>query len=134
MSKKRIFIDGAEGTTGIDIKERLTAWNNETSAGVEVIALPDELRKDKKHRKLNLNDCDVAVLCLPDDAAREAVAMVDNPAVKNFGLFDRAPRPATGGFMVCPNTTNSNQPLLVNHHGSATPVVTRLVLFCWSRR
>ncbi|MDI9313277.1 MAG: N-acetyl-gamma-glutamyl-phosphate reductase [Hydrotalea sp.] len=82
MVKKRIFIDGAEGTTGLDIRERLAAYNRESGDRLDIITLPDDLRKDKKHRALNLNDCDVAILCLPDDAARDAVAMVDNPAVK----------------------------------------------------
>lgn len=73
---KKIFIDGSAGTTGLRIFERLAARDD-----VEVLTLSEELRKDANARKQMLNAVDVAFLCLPDDAAREAVAMVENPAV-----------------------------------------------------
>lgn len=74
---KRIFIDGAAGTTGLQIYDRLTSRTD-----VELAVLPDELRKDLAARKAALNDCDLVVLCLPDEAAREAVGLIENPAVK----------------------------------------------------
>ena len=73
---KRIFIDGSAGTTGLRIRERLAG-----RADIEVVALPEELRKDASARRAALNDCDVAMLCLPDAAAVEAAAMVENPEV-----------------------------------------------------
>lgn len=73
---KKVFIDGSAGTTGLRIFERLSRRED-----LEIIALPEELRKDPASRKKGLNEADVAFLCLPDDAAREAVAMVENPAV-----------------------------------------------------
>ena len=72
-----VFIDGAAGTTGLDIRDRL-AGRNELS----VLVLDEERRKDAGARRAALNDADVAVLCLPDDAAREAVALIDNPHTK----------------------------------------------------
>ncbi len=70
----KIFIDGSAGTTGLRIKDRLSARSD-----VELIALPEELRKDKESRKAALNSADVAFLCLPDAAAIEAVELVTNP-------------------------------------------------------
>lgn len=71
---KKIFIDGSVGTTGLRIFERLNSRDD-----VELLTLSEENRKDPVCRKEMLNKADVAFLCLPDDAAREAVAMVENP-------------------------------------------------------
>lgn len=70
---KKIFIDGKAGTTGLRIEERLAARRD-----VEIISLPDALRKDTEARRQALNSADVVFLCLPDDAAREAVSMIEN--------------------------------------------------------
>ncbi len=72
----KIFIDGKEGTTGLRIYERISGRED-----LELILLSDEERKDPAARKKALNSCDIAFLCLPDAAAREAVAMVENPDV-----------------------------------------------------
>ena len=78
MSKQaKIFIDGAAGTTGLEIRERL-AGREELS----LIVLPEAQRKDAGARKAALNGADVVILCLPDEAAREAVSLIDNPAVR----------------------------------------------------
>lgn len=71
---KKIFIDGSAGTTGLRIRERLA-----TRDDLEVIVLPEELRKDVNARADALNSADVAFLCLPDAAAIEAAALVKNP-------------------------------------------------------
>ncbi len=73
---KKIFIDGKAGTTGLRIYERLSERTD-----VEIILLSDEDRKNPQARKKALNECDIAFLCLPDDAARESVAMIENPEV-----------------------------------------------------
>jgi N-acetyl-gamma-glutamyl-phosphate reductase len=73
----RIFIDGAAGTTGLEIHERLGGRGD-----LKVVTLDDASRKDAGARKAALNEADVVILCLPDDAAREAVSMIDNPDVR----------------------------------------------------
>ena len=71
---KKVFIDGSAGTTGLRIYERLSARED-----IQLLILPEDKRKDVVARKEMLNQADVAFLCLPDDAAREAAAMVENP-------------------------------------------------------
>ena len=73
----RIFIDGAAGTTGIEIEARLLG-----RAEFDLIKLDDAKRKDATARRDALNAADIVVLCLPDDAAREAVALIDNKTTR----------------------------------------------------
>jgi N-acetyl-gamma-glutamyl-phosphate reductase len=75
--KPSIFIDGAAGTTGLEIADRLTGRDD-----VQLILLEESRRKNPAARREALNDADAVVLCLPDDAAREAVALIDNPRTK----------------------------------------------------
>jgi N-acetyl-gamma-glutamyl-phosphate reductase len=70
----RVFVDGQEGTTGLRIHEFLAG-----RAEIEVLRIDPERRKDTAERARLLNAADVAFLCLPDAAAREAVALVENP-------------------------------------------------------
>lgn len=70
----KVFIDGSAGTTGLRIADRL----NERS-DIELITLPDAERKDPERRKEAVNLADICFLCLPDEAAKETVAMVENP-------------------------------------------------------
>jgi len=73
----RIFVDGAAGTTGLQIRERLAGRRD-----VETIMLPEAQRKDPGARRDALNAADIVLLCLPDDAAREAVALIDNDTTR----------------------------------------------------
>ena len=73
---KKVFIDGSAGTTGLRIRERLASRRD-----LELVILPEEVRKDVEARRAALNGCDVAFLCLPDAAAVEAVSLVENPDV-----------------------------------------------------
>lgn len=74
---KRIFIDGSAGTTGLRIRERLSG-----RADIQLVTLDEADRKDAAARSRMLNEgCDIAFLCLPDDAARDAIAMIENPDV-----------------------------------------------------
>jgi|TARA_B100000683_G_scaffold115373_2_gene113370 N-acetyl-gamma-glutamyl-phosphate reductase len=70
---KRVFIDGEAGTTGLQVRERLQARSD-----IELIQLDESKRKDLDARKKALNECDAAILCLPDAAAIEAVKLVEN--------------------------------------------------------
>ena len=72
-----VFIDGSAGTTGLRIAERLAARRD-----LNLICLPEARRKNPAARKEAINSADIVFLCLPDDAAREAVALVSNPRVK----------------------------------------------------
>jgi N-acetyl-gamma-glutamyl-phosphate reductase len=74
---RRIFIDGEAGTTGLRIREHLASRQD-----LEIVSLPKERRRDAEARAAALNDVDVAILCLPDDAARDAVRLITNPNVK----------------------------------------------------
>ncbi len=73
----KVYIDGSAGTTGLQIYERLAGRRDLT-----LVTLPEARRKDPAARKDALNSCDIAFLCLPDDAAREAVSMIENPTVR----------------------------------------------------
>ncbi|HLF70664.1 MAG TPA: N-acetyl-gamma-glutamyl-phosphate reductase [Dehalococcoidia bacterium] len=73
----RVFIDGEAGTTGLQIAQRLGCRSD-----IELLHLGDGERKDPARRAEMLNAADVSLLCLPDAAAREAVAMVWNPAAR----------------------------------------------------
>lgn len=72
-----VFVDGDQGTTGLEIVARLSGHRD-----ITLVRLPDTLRKDASARAAAINDCDVAILCLPDGAARQAVASIRNPRVR----------------------------------------------------
>ena len=72
MTKTKIFIDGSAGTTGLRIHERLSSRDD-----IELMTLSDDLRKDINARRDALNESDIAFLCLPDDAAKESVSLID---------------------------------------------------------
>ena len=73
MKKPCIYIDGKEGTTGLQIYDRLSVRTD-----IELILIDEDKRKDPAERAKLINAADLVFLCLPDTAAREAVAMVDN--------------------------------------------------------
>lgn len=75
--KPKVFIDGREGTTGLQIYERLAARSD-----IELLLIPEDKRKDADTRRDFLNTADLVFLCLPDEAAQMAVSMVSNPVTR----------------------------------------------------
>ena len=75
--KAKIYIDGSEGTTGLRINERFKGRDD-----IEILTIPSELRKDVNERRKYINASDITFLCLPDDASREAVSLVENDNVR----------------------------------------------------
>lgn len=73
----KIFIDGEHGTTGLQIRTRLAARKD-----IEVISVDAEKRRDRDARAALLNAADIAILCLPDEAARESVALIENDTTR----------------------------------------------------
>ena len=72
-----VFIDGREGTTGLQIHDRLKDRKD-----ITLLEIPSDKRKDPATRREFLNRADIVILCLPDSAARESVAMIDNPETR----------------------------------------------------
>ena len=80
MKVFKVFIDGSSGTTGLKINERLSERKD-----IQLISLPEENRKDIKYRRRAINEADIVFLCLPDAAAIEAVACIEN---ENTAVID----------------------------------------------
>ena len=72
-----VFIDGQAGTTGLQIRERLAARDD-----VTLMEIPETSRKDPQERRRYLNESDIVILCLPDDAAREAIDLIASNHVR----------------------------------------------------
>ena len=72
-NKTKVFIDGESGTTGLEIRSHL-----ELRSDIDLIKIEQQYRKSSKKRAICLNEADICILCLPDEAAREAVQMIKN--------------------------------------------------------
>jgi len=112
---KKVFIDGKAGTTGLRIYERL-----ENRSDITLITLSEEKRKDITARKEALNSADIAFLCLPDVAAKESVAMLENP---NTVIIDTSTAHRTNpdwayGF---PELSKESEQKIVNSKRIAVP-------------
>ena len=112
---KKIFIDGSAGTTGLRIFDRLEKREN-----IELITLSEENRKDAKCRKEALNQADVTFLCLPDEAAREAVKMIenDNTVVIDTSTAHRTNYDFAYGF---PELSTEHEQKIINSKRIAVP-------------
>ncbi len=74
---KKIFVDGDQGTTGLVINERLSKYDN-----IEILKIDPSKRKDMEEKKKFLNEADIVFLCLPDEAAKESAALIENDRTK----------------------------------------------------
>src|ERR1700751_1722632 len=92
-TKPAVFVDGASGTTGLGINERLLLQND-----VVVRAIAEDKRKDAGAKRALMEEVDLVILCLPDDAARDTVKLID-------GMGKSAPRvlDASTAFRVAPD-------------------------------
>lgn len=113
--KPLIYIDGAAGTTGLEIRDRLAG-----QADVELRTLSDAERKDAQARTRALNEANVAILCLPDAAAREAVALVENPAVRILDA-STAHRTAEGWIYGLPELEPERRGEIAHAHRVSNP-------------
>jgi N-acetyl-gamma-glutamyl-phosphate reductase len=114
MSTK-IFIDGGHGTTGIEIGDRLAGRPE-----LALIAVPEEKRRDAGARRDALNAADIVILCLPDDAAREAVALIDNDHTRVIDA-STAHRVADGWTYGFPELEPGHREVLANSRFVANP-------------
>lgn len=115
MSKAKIFIDGSEGTTGLRIGERFAARDD-----IEIIRIDPEKRKDISERKKLINMSDITFLCLPDDAARESVSLVENDSVRIIDA-STAHRTAEGWSYGLPELADSFRENIRNGKRIAVP-------------
>jgi N-acetyl-gamma-glutamyl-phosphate reductase len=90
-----VFVDGAAGTTGLGIRERLDAQSD-----VALKTIPDDKRKDAKAKLALMEEVDLVILCLPDEAARETVALIDSMGTSAPKVLD-----ASSAFRVAPDWT-----------------------------
>ncbi|MBY6217099.1 N-acetyl-gamma-glutamyl-phosphate reductase [Qipengyuania aquimaris] len=100
----KVFIDGAAGTTGLEIADRLSGRSE-----FALITLDDTRRKDTQARREALNEADVAILCLPDDAAREAVELIDPASGTRIIDASSAHRTAEGWCYGFPELVGSDR-------------------------
>jgi N-acetyl-gamma-glutamyl-phosphate reductase len=82
-TKPSVFVDGASGTTGLEIGERLSRQND-----VVVKAIADDKRKDASAKRALMEEVDLVILCLPDEAAKETVALIDNMGASAPRILD----------------------------------------------
>lgn len=111
----KVFIDGSAGTTGLRIREMLGKRED-----ISLIALPEALRKDVVARRDAINGADAVFLCLPDDAAREAVGLVEN---ENTVVIDAstAHRTSSGWAYGFPELSAGHRAAIVNGKRIANP-------------
>jgi N-acetyl-gamma-glutamyl-phosphate reductase len=115
----KIFIDGEHGTTGLLIRDLLRIRHD-----VEVVSIAPEKRKDLAERKRLLNAVDLTILCLPDEAAKESVAMIENANVRVIDA-STAHRIAPGWIFGFPEMSSAQSALISNSKRVANPG-------CWS--
>jgi N-acetyl-gamma-glutamyl-phosphate reductase len=115
MTKPTIYIDGQSGTTGLQIWDRLGSRED-----ISLLRIPEEKRHDLAERKKYLNEADLVFLCLPDDGAREAVSLIENPAVRVIDA-STAHRTAPGWDYGFPELGKDRRDAIARSHRVANP-------------
>jgi len=115
MTTPKVFIDGEAGTTGLEIRDRLAGRRD-----LEVVSISPERRKDIEARRELLNTADAVVLCLPDDAAREAVSLVESNSVRVIDA-STAHRTAPGWDYGFPEISISQRAAIAGSHRISNP-------------
>ena len=113
--KPKIYIDGQAGTTGLQIYDRIGSRDD-----LELLRIDPEKRRDPAERKRFLNAADIVFLCLPDDGAREAVALIDNPDVRIIDA-STAHRTAPGWTYGYPELSSEQRAAIAGSHRVANP-------------
>lgn len=111
----KVFIDGSVGTTGLRIHERFQGRED-----VELIPVDEEDRKDPEVRKQKINESDITFLCLPDDAARESVGLVENEKVRIIDT-STAHRTEDGWAYGFPELSKEHKEHIINGKRIAVP-------------
>lgn len=113
--KPIVYIDGKDGTTGLQIYDQLSVRSD-----IQLLLIDEEKRKDPQARKACINQADIVFLCLPDAAAREAVAMVENPATRVIDA-STAHRTAPGWVYGFPELKAGQKEAIANAKWVANP-------------
>ena len=115
MSRTKVYIDGQAGTTGLQIFDRIGARED-----LELMRIDEDKRHDPDERRKFLNAADIVFLCLPDDGAREAVSLIDNPNVRVIDA-STAHRTADGWAYGFPELSAEQRAAIASSHRVANP-------------
>ena len=112
---KKVFVDGLSGTTGLQIHERLNLYKD-----IELLNIDYDKRRDPAERSKCLNNADIVFLCLPDDAAREAVSLITNPDTRVIDA-STAHRVAKDWTYGLPELSKGHREAIINSKRVANP-------------
>lgn len=113
--RKKVFVDGGSGTTGLKIHERLSLYNE-----LDLLSIDYDKRRDPKERSRCMNEADLVFLCLPDDAARQAVTLIDNPDTKVIDASS-AHRTKEGWTYGLPELSENHREAIANSNRVSNP-------------
>lgn len=113
--KPKVYIDGKEGTTGLQIYDRLGSRTD-----IDLLLIDEDKRKDREERRRFLNAADIVFLCLPDAAAREAVELIDNPDTRVIDA-STAHRTAAGWIYGFPELSGEQRQAIAGAKRVANP-------------